>query len=267
MNVNYFIAPVGRWDKRYLDEIKNAIITNGDNFYYCPYENNKYLVDYTNVKDGPTVFYGPIQFVRKMLKETQYYPGAFSFKEYLHCNEYMSYYPLDMFLNGDGYFTTFGMLKQCGITEEIFIRPNSPYKTFTGFTIKPEDFNIEMNTLKTLNNINNEELILLSKPKKILAEFRSIICDSKIVAHSQYQWEGRMDRRTDILPECYELTDQFIKHFSIDDVYVVDSCMTENGPKIVEINSFSSSGLYEADKIAIFKNVSKIAIRQYSDLM
>jgi hypothetical protein len=83
------------------------------------------------------------------------------------------------------------------------------------------------------------------------------------VTKSQYRWD-KLDIRIDTLPECDRLAEQVAEHkWQADRVYVCDIAQTDEGPKIIELNAFSSSGLYACDTRAIVKGVSEAAWKEY----
>lgn len=221
------------------------------------YVNENFQNDYGFLDDWdlPLIMaHGPFKFVKQIRNST---PNLLThFKDNMRCSEYMSQYPLEWFLNSDAYFTTYAMLCQNKPSENIFIRPNSAFKTFTGFEVKVEDFDLEMSSLFQLQNIQNEELILVAKPKVIEGEFRCVVVDNKVVAYSTYRWDDILDIRRDIFPDCLELAERVANHpYKLDVAYVVDVCRTPDGPKIVEFNSLCSSGLYACDVGAIVDSI------------
>jgi len=52
-----------------------------------------------------------------------------------------------------------------------------------------------------------------------------------------------------------------------DPVWVLDICQLKNGSlKIIEVNSFSCSGLYACDMNPIVENVSRLAEKDWRDI-
>lgn len=216
----------------------------------------------------PSIFYGPIKFVNQMMKETKSYPGAFGYKNNLFVNQYMSKYPLNWFLNREGYFTTLRMLEQSGFQyPEVFIRPNSPFKTFTGFCVNQDNAKDEYSSLRQIQHIQDDELIFVSPKKNILEEFRCVICDGEVITYSLYRWDDIFYCSRDIFPECLTLAENVAKYsYQIDSAYVVDIAMTEDGPFIIEFNSLSSSGLYACDLDVFIDKMSQLTIKEFSDI-
>lgn len=211
--------------------------------------------EYICKENLPNSFYdyvilrGPIKFVNVMYRRFPYINFLTHFKDGFHCTQYLSKFPSEWFLNSDGYFSTYGLFKRKKVEKSVFIRPNSPYKTFTGLTITPENFYIEMNSLNKISNVADEEIILISENKMIDSEFRYVICNKEVIGYSEYRWDNVLDIRRDTLPECLELAEIIAKyHTQIDDLYVVDIGMVDGQAKVIEFNSFASSGLYAIDQ-------------------
>jgi ATP-grasp domain, R2K clade family 3 len=224
---------------------------------------------YSRLKSGyspPAIIHGPIKFVNQILLRYRGLNYVTDFKNNLQCSDYMSRYPLYWFLNSDANFTTYGMLMQNNISRPIFIRPNSPYKIFTGLEMNLQNFKDEMSSLKQIQKVEDNEIVLIASPKKILSEFRCIVVDRKVVAYSEYRWDDILDVRCDILPECLDLAWRVAKYpYQLDTAYVVDVCMTEKGPRIVEFNSVCSSGLYACDLDAYVTAMNELSMMEYDE--
>lgn len=215
---------------------------------------------------GPVVLRGPIKFVNTMLRTFPFITFLTSFKEGFFCNQYLSKFPDEWFLNSSGYFTTYGLFKRKKVETPVFIRPNSPYKVFTGLSITPENFDIEMNSLRQIQNIADEEFILVSENKIIDSEFRYVICDKEVIGYSEYRWDGVLDIRRDTLPECLALAEEVACYQTqIDDLYVVDIGMVDGEAKIIEYNSFCSSGLYAIDQYKMIDKIENYVKRKEFD--
>lgn len=267
----WFISKAFSWEAQDVHGSTEDILREkGIEFY--EFERNE-LGDYVCTKELPRVFTdyvvlrGPIKFVGMMYRKYPLINFMTHFKQGFHCTEYLSNFPKEWFLNSDCKFTTFGLLRQSKVEKPYFIRPNSPYKTFTGFTLTPENFNIEMNSLEKISRLSNYEIILMSDNKTIDSEFRYVICNKEIIGYSEYRWDGVLDIRRDTLPECLELAETVAKHHTqIDDIYVVDIGMVDGKAKVIEFNSFCSSGLYAIDQSLMIDKIEEY-IKNYGDLL
>ena len=218
--------------------------------------------------DECVILYGPIRFVRQ--KNKGFVPGAFGFKKETDVSFYMSQLSSKLFFNSDAIFLPFGLIEerkdliQDMFGDEIFIRPDSGFKSFTGLSLKTNSIQDELGSLRQTNNPFSNELCVVAKSKPILGEYRFVICEGEVVTGSQYRWDGKMDIRIDVHHECWEFAEKVAKaNWQLDTCYVVDIFLGEDGPRIGEFNSFSSSGLYNCDMDRIVEAVTKAAVKEW----
>lgn len=222
--------------------------------------------------DDCVITYGTINAVRHLKK----YFGTFLREENLKYHVYSSNYnvPNGWFLNSDSFFVTFRYLtenyedvyKRIG-SNSIFIRPDSGNKSFTGKVIPKIDIELELNCMKQLYNTSNEELILVSTPKIIHEEARFIICGDESIANSRYQIDGvhRIDSNTS--SKSIDFVEKILERHSWvpEELFTLDVALTEHGPKIVELNSFSCAGWYDCDEELIIDRVSRFVYNLWKE--
>ncbi len=250
----------------YTKPINQALVDNNIDFIMLDYP-----IDDIPEIDGPVVIYGSHHFVRELMVTKKYQPGGFGINDKTMVSSYMSNLPLEWFLNSDGIFVTWKMfVDRCprigwlfGIGD-IFIRPNSGFKTFTGQVIRAEEWDYDINGLDKTSSVMPETLCFVAGSKDILGEFRFVIADGEVITGCEYRWDNKLDIRKDYPQECMDLAEKVAKHeWQVDRCYTVDVCLTDKGPKVVEINSFSSAGLYSCDMDIIVKKISKSAHNEY----
>lgn len=98
-----------------------------------------------------------------------------------------------------------------------------------------------------------------------------VICDRKPITASSYMLDGETNFN-DPIPEQVIQTARRIGQFKWqpDVVYVADIAILEDSnftPKLIEINSFSSSSLYNCDMRVIVKEVSNAAEKEHKDML
>lgn len=148
-----------------------------------------------------------------------------------------------------------------------FIRPNAVTKTFAARVLTPANGEIELRTLSAVEIIDDDVIAVLASEKPISFEFRFVIARGKVVAQSQYQYDGRLDIRTDVMPEARALADRIAaQEWQADTVYVCDVGLAgpDLVPKVIELNSFSCAGLYACDTVAIVDAVSRAAAAEFT---
>lgn len=224
--------------------------------------------------DGCAILYGSHGFVKFVNKDARFQPGALGVNDKTQATQYMSHLPLDWFLNQGGIFMTWGMFKvqakglfKTFETDSLFIRPNSGFKTFAGQLIKLDSLYHSIETLDQLSSVMSDTLILVSKPQDIKGEFRFVVADKKVVTGSEYRWDNKLDIRRDWPRECWDMAQQVANHtWQVDIAYTCDVALTQEGPKVVELNGFSCAGLYACDLEAVVQEVSRAAFREWSGL-
>lgn len=221
------------------------------------------------------VIYGSIQFVKAINPEGLLQPGALGANSRVNVNTYMSNLPFDWFMNNQGVFVTWAMFKALGqlwltrfnntSLSSLFIRPVSGYKSFAGQVIKQATWDEDIKTLDLLSSVMDETMIMVAPPVNIQGEFRFVIADGKVVTGSEYRWDNVLDVRIDYPDECFQLAKQVAEHdWQVDVAYVCDIALTDEGPKLIELNGFASAGLYACDINQVVEAVSRAAWREYS---
>lgn len=234
--------------------------------------------DYGN-DDDCIICYGDIDFVRQVSRRAPFIPGAWCDFRNMKCSTYYSYFG-EYLLNKQYAMMPVGDLRRRWkelITmfypwasvvgnKELFVRPDSGSKPFTGYVIPPGDeHEIEL----LMQAIGVEELIVVAPKKDITTEWRFVICDKKVVAGCQY------------LPTECKLADQSIhcnqpssfrlaqtiadSEWQPDLCYTVDIAESDGQMFLLEINSFSCAGFYDCDIESIVRNASKAAIAEWED--
>lgn len=149
----------------------------------------------------------------------------------------------------------------------VFIRPDSGLKTFTGYAFDKADIDFQFSFLDTKMN---DEYLMWVAPKKhyFWNEVRFIICGDKVVDGSRYATDSGNtlveDRLVD--PVQLALAEQIAKlSWKPDEVFTCDICMTHDGPKLIELNSFSCAGFYAMDMEKIVRTVSEHTLKLYKE--
>lgn len=167
-------------------------------------------------------------------------------------SSYSTIIPHNDLLNPDGIIVPYGNILKISenikmlFGDNIFIKPNSPWKAFTGFSTSIDNLFYELNSITQLEKVNNFELVLISSHKQIdNTEFRFWCINEEIITYAPYTWqhneiyselpEDAIHFVYRILSYLYEYTENGI---------VVDIVNTPNGLKLIELNALSTSGWY-----------------------
>lgn len=244
----------------FIEQLEKLNIDHTICKFGVPYES--YISD---LKDKNVIFQGSLQFAKK-IRELANWKGLYCNLPKLDC---AYYYPRigKYLLNSNYVLLPFGELHQryhffslAFDTFTIFIRPTSMGKSFTGMVLNVDNWDSE---IKKLNlRMNPEDLVLIAPATIFLtAEYRLIIVNNKVVAGSQYK-KLTKNVRFSILPdEVVEYATGVLNNvkYNPDPAWVLDICEIGNkGYRVLEVGSFSCSGLYAADPVAIIKSIGAI---------
>lgn len=221
--------------------------------------------------DACVIPYGSINFTAAVNREANWIPGVWGNRKHLQCSYY--YPKLGKFLLNDPYIMLpYGELKRCkhhlfNIFDKfasggVFVRPDSPLKSFTGQVISWSRLEEDVDRLG-FYDVEPEHMVIVSSMKDIAVEWRMIVIDGKVVAGSQYKTETLTQIREGYPDEVLTYAQEIANAYRLDDAYVIDVAQVGNDLKLIEVNSFSSSGWYLADKPAIVKAASELALKEY----
>lgn len=168
----------------------------------------------------------------------------------------------DLMLNYYHHFTTESLLSFINNNkssfneyENVFIRPDSYNKVFDGQLISacfiPE--------MLEEHELNNDERICVALPKYITQEWRVVVGETPI-ASSEYRRNGGLFIQSATPPEVIRMAELVRERIdgSIK-VFIADICRNDRGEiKLLEINSFNTSGFYACDPQLIVQKVEKL---------
>jgi hypothetical protein len=259
------------FEKPGYPKLRTALEKAGIEYFHSDFD--KHTRQYADIPygivDECVVMYGPIQFIRT--KNRGFIPGPFGFKKDTDTSFYMNQLPSNHFFNDHVVYLPFGMITkhkymlQDIFGDHIFIRPDSGFKSFTGFAVKIKDLDFELSSLKQTKNPFSNEMCMISRAKNIQSEYRLIVCNRKVITGSQYRWDNKMDVRIDVHSDAWKFAEDVVAaaEWQLDTCYCVDIFIGDDGPKIGEFNSFSSCGLYNCDLDIIVEEVSKAALSEW----
>lgn len=106
-------------------------------------------------------------------------------------------------------------------------------------------------------SLRPDTLMMLTRPARILKEWRIWIVNGNVVTYSLYKEGARVTYRHEIDEDALEFAQTLAglnKGYS--PVYVMDICRTEEGLRLVETNCINAAGFYAADlaKLAVTIN-------------
>jgi len=234
------------------------------------------FVTYREIVKGPAplppgscvITYGTYPTVRHAVLRLGWIPGGWCSSENLDC---AVYYP---------HFADFLLNRWCeilpGVTAirekdrlfaefardgKVFARPTSVHKLFVGRLIAQEDFE----TALAPTRYDPETRIVVAKPCDIEREWRLVVEGDDVIAGSQYAERGERAIQPDCPDEVRDFASAVLAHvgWRPDELFILDVGATEEGFKLIELNSFSCSWLYACDFAAVVEGASRLAAQAW----
>lgn len=215
------------------------------------------------------VVHGTVEFCKAFERHygRHHTPGLYFNKHVKNFYRYAHHYGTHL-LNRKFIILPYGQVlkRYVPVQEHFFIKPEDGMKEFTGQVIRETD---DLFKLTPYGELWPETLCIVAPSHDILAEFRYVIVERKVITGSEYRWDNVLDVRTDTHPICDALANSIAIHdYQPDSVYVADIALIkyagQDSARLIEFNAFSSSGLYACDTRKIVKAVSKAAEDEHS---
>jgi len=257
---------------------------------YVPFD-DKLISNIENKYDEGdcVVFYGSLNLGKKLLKSS-FIPGVYLDMQKFEC---LNYYPVfgDELLHKNYLMMPFGdiMRRKSELFElfgeDLFIRPSSGFKNFTGTVLNKYNFDYGIE-LASFYDIEPNLLCVISNAKQIVKEWRFVIVNNEAISGSLYRdWTSgpeilEPDATTrdlvlrnskSVLEYCndekaFEYANKVAKLYSPNDAWTIDVTLTSEGEyKVIEIGSFSCAGLYANDLDKVVEKVSEAAEKEWQE--
>ena len=207
--------------------------------------------------EGPVVAYGSIG-IQKIAEKHGWKPGVFTSSD---INESVLIEQFgDMYLNSDAIFCKFKQLPYIATSGTFFIKPNTDTKEFAGTVIDAEKMKEWIDKMVKSGYIEQSFMnaeVLISRPKTIGCEWRVVVVNNQIAAHSVYRQYGIVRPEIWMPDSALEFVNKCISVYSPLPVYVIDICQVEDGSyRVLEMNTFNSAGWYKCDVNKIMTSVT-----------
>ena len=195
----------------------------------------------------PTVIFGSNRFVN--VCRAKGYPTFKSFEPI------EDFYPKRFWINGNGEWVKWGDLK---IETPKFIKPKTE-KFFTGLVVEKQEDLEKVQLATSFIENEDDELIWVADPVRIVQEIRFFIIGGKIITASKYKDHGIV-KHQEVFKEgipfyAYMIAEMILEEGgNIDNAFVMDLGLTLHDDwRIVELNNLNSAGLYECNTDAIIR--------------
>lgn len=223
--------------------------------------------------DACVVFHGPVQATMSILRTRKWRPGAWLTEHNYRCS---TYYPhFERFLLNVPYeLCSLGTLTlsrnkeilcRYAVWNRVFLRPDSGLKPFTGTVVDLVD--PDMSLASICYSRDKDEMVLVSRPKRIMSEWRIFIVEEEIITGTRYLTDGETDMSPDVPEEVYSFVREILAAttFRPDPAFSMDVCSDPDGRlRLLEINGLSGAGIYEANADKIVQAASRLASKTYS---
>lgn len=212
---------------------------------------------------GPVICIGSYS-MRHSAKKYNWTPGVFDLMEagsFDRCMEHWGH----VMLNADSVVVPFSEASWPA-GEERFIRPTDDSKYFAGKVIEADEFldwqrNVCVLKLDYGNSLTPNTLIQVARLKKIYAEYRCWVVKSEIITMSMYKRGNTVvyqNMDSEIGHEARAFANSVLNHgnsFAITgnhgwqphEAFCLDVCDTDEGWKVVEVNTINACGFYAAN--------------------
>lgn len=228
------------------------------------------------------VFMGSLQFARDVEKRRTFFnspvnwvPGAICDLNFFKYSNYSQYIGKDLLnwpytiVNSKCFDDMRDWLFEVhGNSNCIFVRPDTGFKTFTGEVVYGEKL-VNYDDYFNLYGKLEGELVIVSEPKNLRAEYRIVIVEGKYISGSTYRLDGKLEQNN--IDDCIEFEGELcdfcekvaenIPHA----VYVMDIGLVGDEYKVIELNSFSCSGMYKCDMKKVIPAVSDWAYKEWKE--
>jgi hypothetical protein len=139
--------------------------------------------------------------------------------------------------------------------ERVFIRPAEDSKYFNGGVMDAEEVRAwrdalvrgERSPVRCSSRMSGDTQVVCGPPATIYKECRFFVVDGAVVAWSTYKQGGNVVATEDVDPVSLDHAQACVQAWQPARAFVLDTALTPDGPRIVEVNCINSAGFYGAD--------------------
>lgn len=229
-------------------------------------------VTYREIVKGPppvppgdcVIVYGTYPTVRHAMLHRGWMPGGWCSADNLDCTAYYPHFE-DFLLNRrreilpgvEGIRQKARLFAEYGRGGHVFARPTSLHKLFVGRLIAEADWE----TALAPTRYDPETLVAVAERQEIGREWRLVVAGDEVIAGSQYADGGVKSVEAGYPREVGAFAAELLAavRWRPDDLFMLDVCETDQGFRLVELNSFSCSWLYACDFARVVEAASGLA--------
>jgi hypothetical protein len=212
--------------------------------------------------------FGTFPFVRQVQLHFPWVPGGWCDAGKLDCSVYYARFG-DFLLSRRHRFLTGveavrqrdGLFDEFGRDGRVFVRPAGCQKLFVGRCVTRDAFADALAPVR----YDAEAVVVVAEPQPVGREWRLVVAEGRVVAASLYSEEGRPSSA----PGCPGTVRAFAEEMLAevawrpDPIFMLDVCESGGRLRLVELNGFSCSWLYQCDPSAVVRAASDLAGREW----
>lgn len=229
-------------------------------------------------QDECVIVHGSIRLMRYLRRDTPWIPGAWCSFDNYKCSTYFAHWGKHLF---NGIYTIipigealrmeqrlFTWFEQTKFPGQIFVRPNSGAKPFTGQVVKRKEWGEFCDMASEV--MEPHALIVVSSVKSDLsAEYRFVVADGQVIAATQYLEKGEPYSSPRVNDYARALAVEIASgEFRPDPMYTIDIGEMWYSPRkayLIEVNSFSCAGMYACNPRPIIESAIRQAELEWQD--
>lgn len=201
--------------------------------------------------DACALVYATHSVVEHVQRRRRWRPGAWCAFERLSCSVYYSHF--GPYLLNQNYTLLPAaeaarhakrLTKTLGVEGRLFLRPNSTRKCFKGGVVRGAALDVAMGSALG----DPTSLVLVAEPREISREWRLVISAGRAVAGSLYAEAGSPKLEGGVPPEVSRFAEEVLLdvQWRPDPLFMLDVCESRGDLRVLELNAFSCSALYES---------------------
>jgi hypothetical protein len=210
------------------------------------------------------ITYGTYPTVRHAMLKRGWTPGGWCSPDKLDCEAYYPHFAAFLLNTRSEILTGVSAIREkdrlfrtFGEGGRVFARPTSVHKLFVGRLVAESDFEAALAPTR----YDPETKVVIAQPRELGREWRMIAAGDEVVAASRYAERGARSVATG----CPDAVSAFAREllgavkWRPDALFVLDVGETEDGLRLVELNSFSCSWVYACDPARVVEVASRLA--------
>jgi hypothetical protein len=215
-------------------------------------------------RDACVVFRGTLTLMRHLEATRRWRPAAWCEFDRLACSTYYAHFG-PFLLNREYALLPYAeavrlvdsLFARYGREGRIFVRPDSVDKSFTGMVVDASEFDDRFRP----TSFDPTMPVLVARSKPLGSEWRLIVAHGEVIAGSRYRDGTSRAVSPDFPGEVIDFVRNVLQAvpWRPAPIFIVDVCESEEGLRMLELNSFGCSGHYQADAAVVVEAASRLA--------